>query len=112
MVSSVIDLNSDAVRGLSRRLRRSGFFAGPAPLTAAGSGSTSVTYGPNRPSRATIRCPESGSTPSSFSPASPDWANSSLGDLGVDLVGGQILGQVGPLGGRLAVLAVGTIRSR
>ena len=83
------------------------FFAGPSdPLTAAGSGRISVTYGPYRPSRATMTWPVSGSTPSSFSPASSDWLNSSSATSAVDLVGGQVLGQVGPLqAGRLAVLA-------
>ena len=48
--SSVISLNSDAVRGFAD--------------FGASSPSTSVTYGPNRPFFATTAFPDAGSTPS------------------------------------------------
>ncbi len=83
-----IDLNSDAVRGLATAAFLAGAFffaaaffgaasvtspvaastvsagwASAASTTASGSGSSSVTYGPNRPSLATMVLPFSGFTP-------------------------------------------------
>ena len=56
-----MDLNSDPVRGLAFA---GAFFFGAPSAGASGSGRISVTYGPYRPSFATISCPVTGSTPS------------------------------------------------
>jgi hypothetical protein len=67
MVSSDIVLNSELVRGLTASAFFVRLFGAPS-AGGASSGRISVTYGPNRPSLATIMCPVSGSCPSSRSP--------------------------------------------
>ena len=80
MLSSVIDSNRLAVRGLA--------------LFGASSGSTSVMYGPKRPFLATSSRPVSGWVPSVFSwPAG--LASSSFAIVERELVGRQVLGDVG-----------------
>ena len=74
-----MDFSREAVRGLS----------------LAPSGSTSVTYGPNRPALATSSWPLSGSEPSGLSPLGT--LNSSSAFSGRQLVGRQVLGRVGAL---------------
>ena len=64
-------------------------------LLGASSGSTSVTYGPNRPFLATTWWPVCGSVPSSTS-APAGLASSSRARSSGELVGGQVLGDVGP----------------
>ncbi len=79
-VSSDIERKSDAVRGLTAFL----------PVFGVPSGSTSVTYGPYLPSRATIGRPVSGSVPSSKSPLG--LASSSLAYSTVSSSGGRSSG--------------------
>ncbi len=70
-----MDLNSEAVRGLTAFL----------PVFGVPSGSTSVTYGPYRPALATSGLPLTGSVPSSRSPlglASSSSASSTVSSSG------------------------------